>query len=183
MLRTRNVPCFLSFHNRSYRCTTGWYAPRQTRSSGQNWRNETIRRHQTANEADQAWFLVSGHALAHQSVVSIIRVKQISRRASRFELTWVSGPGGRGGGGGGGRWGKREPDTQVIFEQSLKRRASVAESFPRVFDCWLNFGPVQNSFKQVELKCKLPKGRATILIFLESWPNPPLPLELNLILT
>ena len=34
-----------------------------------------------------------------------------------------------------------------------------------MFDCWLNFALVQNSFRWVELKCRLPKGQAEVLIF------------------
>ena len=35
------------------------------------------------------------------------------------------------------------------------------------FDRWLNFGLVQNSFRQVELKCRLHKGQVRILSFVE----------------
>ena len=40
-----------------------------------------------------------------------------------------------------------------------------SQKFHGLFDHWLNFGQAQHCFRQVELKCRLPKGQAKILIF------------------
>ena len=50
---------------------------------------------------------------------------------------------------------------------------------PAMFHCLLNSGPVQNSYRQVELKCGLPEGLARLLIFVEPCdccsPHKPIP--------
>ena len=55
------------------------------------------------------------------------------------------------------------------FRRSLTSWVSVVEHFHGLFGRWLNFGLAENSFRQVELKCRLPKEQAAILISVESW--------------
>ena len=43
----------------------------------------------------------------------------------------------------------------------------MVEHFYCSFDCWLNFGLVQNNFRKVDLECRLPKGQAEALIVVE----------------
>ena len=45
--------------------------------------------------------------------------------------------------------------------------ASVVRNFHSSFDCWLNFRLVESSFRSIDLKCRLPKGQAKILIFVK----------------
>ena len=50
--------------------------------------------------------------------------------------------------------------------------ASLTEIFAGISHCWLNLGPDQNRYRQVKLKCQLPKGQAGICYFcraLQSW--------------
>ena len=63
---------------------------------------------------------------------------------------------------------------QVVrrFQQSLTRWASLTEIFHGVFHCRLNSGLVQNSYRQVKLKCRLHEGQAGIFIFIEPCLNP-----------
>ena len=49
----------------------------------------------------------------------------------------------------------------------MAQMASVVEMFHGSFGSWLNFGQVENSFKQVELKCRFPKKKAMILTFVK----------------
>ena len=48
------------------------------------------------------------------------------------------------------------------FRRSLARQANAVGNFHGSFDCWLDFGLVQSSFRQVELKCRLTKGQASL---------------------
>ena len=53
---------------------------------------------------------------------------------------------------------------------SLAWRASMtAEIFHSVFHRWLNSGPVQNIYRQVKLKCRLPQGQARIFFVEPCW--------------
>ena len=45
--------------------------------------------------------------------------------------------------------------------------SNMVENVHISLDRWLNFGPVQNSFRQVDLKSRLPKGQAKIIICVE----------------
>ena len=44
------------------------------------------------------------------------------------------------------------------LQRSLAWRASLTEILNGMFHCWLNSGLVQNSYRQVKLKCRLSEG-------------------------
>ena len=54
------------------------------------------------------------------------------------------------------------------FRRSLPRRASVVEKFHGSFDCWVNFGLVQNSFRR-GTEVQVTQRAAEILSCVESW--------------
>ena len=53
------------------------------------------------------------------------------------------------------------------IQRSLDRWASLTGIYHGVFHCWLNSRLVQNSYRQVKLKCRLPEGLGRILNFVE----------------
>ena len=62
------------------------------------------------------------------------------------------------------------PIGQADFSGQLPNRQAweiFQWDFHGSFHWWLNFGPVQNSYGQVKLKCRLPKCWARIFIFAE----------------
>ena len=66
-------------------------------------------------------------------------------------------------------WGMEIFPLGKQISELLTQWANMAERFHGMFDCWLNFEQVRSSFRQAQLKCRLPNGWPKNLIFVKPW--------------